>query len=393
MCSYVKIFFMKNIIYFDNAATSFPKPPSFFKAQKEFYKNIGGNPGRSGHRLSILAGERVEEARERMANLINAPDPMRIAFTYNASHALNQAILGIIEPGNRVLSSPLEHNSVARPLRNLESSKHIELDFLNCDKDTGELRLDELEEKLSAQQIKMVAVVHGSNVSGTVQPLEKIGKLTRKYGAYLLVDAAQTAGTYPIDVRKTNIDLLAFTGHKGLFGPMGTGGLYVNPEIRLKPVFMGGTGSNSEKDTQPDIMPDVLEVGTPNAGGFAILSETLKFIEDKGIEDIHRYEKELANKLIEGLSEIKSIRIVAPEAKERLAVISFTIENKSVDEAEYILDKEYGIMSRVGLHCSPWAHRTFGTFPEGTIRFSLSLFNTRREVISALDAVKNIATS
>lgn len=382
---------MQHIIYFDNAATTFPKPDSTLKAMELFYRKEGGNPGRSGHRLSIAAGERVEEARELVAQLFNAQDPFRIVFTYNASYALNMAIWGVLKPGDRVLTSPLEHNSVSRPLRLAEERLGIELEFIRTEPATGLIDLDDLEKKLK-KKTRLVAVVHGSNVCGTVQPLSDIAKLTRSYGALLLVDAAQTAGTYPIDLSSTPVDLLAFTGHKGMFGPMGTGGLYVRPGIDLDYVITGGTGSKSEHDTQPEFMPDRLEAGTPNAGGLAGLAAGVRFVLEKGVNNIHAYESQLAERLVEGLMSIDGVSVVAPEAPERLAVVSFTIDGLSVSEVGWRLDEEYAIMSRVGLHCSPWAHRTFGTFPEGTIRFSLSIFNTMDEVEQAIRAVEKIAS-
>lgn len=381
---------MDGIIYFDNAATSFPKPASVLEAMEVFYREQGGNPGRSGHRLSIAAGEKVEEARELVARLFNVPDPFRIAFTYNASYALNMAVWGVLQPEDRVLTTPLEHNSISRPLRLAEKRMGIKLEFIKTDPATGLVDLEDLRHKLK-KKTRLVCVVHGSNVSGTVQPLDEIARLTREQDSLLLVDAAQTAGTYPIDLSVTPVDLLAFTGHKGMFGPMGTGGLYVRPGIDLDFMFAGGTGSKSELDTQPDFMPDRLEAGTPNAGGLAGLAAGVSFVLEKGVDSIHQTETQLARTLIEGLESIDGVRVIAAGVEERLPVVSFTVKDMTVSDVGWKLDEEFGILCRVGLHCSPWAHTTFGTFPEGTVRFSLSIFNTMEEVHKAIEAVRKIA--
>lgn len=377
------------IFYFDNAATTFPKPEAFFKAFNEFYTTKGGNPGRSGHKLSIEAGEAVEEAREALSRLFNVFDPFRIIFTYNASYALNLAIRGVLKEGDRVITSPLEHNSVSRPLRLLEKDLGITIEFVKADPKTGIIDLEHLEELLK-KGAKLVTVNHGSNVSGTIQPLKEIVRISHEYDSIVLADAAQTAGTYPIDVEDLKIDLLAFTGHKGLFGPQGTGGLYVRPGLDIDVIFAGGTGSKSEEDTQPEFMPDRLEIGTPNAGGLASLAEGVKFVISKGVEEIHRSEEMLINYMIGRLSEIKEVSIVARECKERVPVVSFTVDGMSVSEVGRRLDEEYSICVRVGLHCAPWAHKTFGTFPEGTIRASLSIFNTKEEIDYFIDSLKNI---
>lgn len=393
---YDTIPFMKNIIYFDNAATTYPKPQEVLESQNNFYKEIGGNPGRSGHRLSIKAGEIIEDTRDEIASLINAEDPLQVAFTFNASHALNLAVWGVLKEGDRAITSTLEHNSVARPLRRAENILNIDLDFVRCDHTTGLIDLEDLETKLK-KRTKLVTICHGSNVSGTIQPLKEIGELARKHGALLLTDAAQTAGTFPIDVREMNVDMLAFTGHKGLYGPMGTGGIYVRPGIRLDPVLQGGTGSRSEYDIQPEFLPDLLETGTPNAGGLAGLAAGIRFVKQKGVEHIHNYEKELARQLIEGLKEIPGIRYIGIDPTngegERLGVVSFFSDRISVSELGSRLDEEFNILTRVGLHCAPWAHKTFGTFPEGCVRSSFSLFNTKEEVDEALRAIKSIAAS
>ncbi|PKM79315.1 MAG: cysteine desulfurase, partial [Firmicutes bacterium HGW-Firmicutes-13] len=255
------------VYYMDNAATSFPKPKEVLAAMEDYFNNIGGNPGRSGHRLSVKGGEVVYETRESLARLFNIEDSLRIVFTLNGTMAINMALWGLLNPGDHVITSSLEHNSVARPLRFLET-KGIEFTRISCAPPNYQLDLVELEQNVR-KNTKLIAILHGSNVVGTIFPLEEVGKIAEKHGLCFLVDAAQTAGAYPIDVRKAGIHLLAFTGHKGLFGPQGTGGLYVAPGFKLKSYLRGGTGSLSEEDRQPDFMPDALESGTPNALGLA----------------------------------------------------------------------------------------------------------------------------
>jgi len=382
---------INKVVYFDNAATSYPKPESFFDAFNSFYRHKGGNPGRSGHSLSIAAGEVLEEARELLARLLNISDPFRIIFTFNASYALNLAFRGLLKEGDFVLTSSIEHNSVARPLRTLQKAGLIDFEIVPVNVSTGIIELEALEAALKKRKIKLVAIVHGSNVVGTVQPIKEIARLVHQYGALLLLDAAQTAGTYPIDVQADEIDILAFTGHKGLFGPQGIGGLYVRPGIDLNIFFAGGTGSKSEEDIQPEFMPDRLEIGTPNAGGAASLAAGVMFVLEKGVENIHAYEKKLINKLIEGLESIPRVRIIARDTAERVPVVSFVVDGMSVSEVGYLLDSQYGICTRVGLHCAPWAHRSFGTFPEGTVRASLSIFNNDDEIEYFLEALGKIA--
>ncbi len=377
-------------IYFDNAATSHPKPRETIEAMAKFIEKVGANPGRSGHRLSLKAGRIVEEAREAVAELFNIEDPLRITFTHNATYALNMAILGLLEPGDRVVTTSLEHNSIARPLRYLES-KGVEVEIVKANPKTCEVDLSDLKKALK-KKTKMVALLHGSNVVGKILPLEEIGKITREKGVYLLVDTAQTAGCLPIDVYKMNIDLLAFTGHKALFGPMGTGGLYVRPGINIRSLIRGGTGSRSEEDTQPQFLPDALEAGTPNAVGLAGLTAGIKFIQKKGIEKIREKELRMFELLLQGLKEIPGVTIYgSPDPQTNLATLSFTVKGFDPSEVGDILDHKYKIMARVGLHCSPWAHQTIGTYPQGTVRFSLSYFNTKQEVEVAIEAVRRIA--
>lgn len=378
------------IVYFDNAATSFPKPPGVLEAMRQFTEEIGANPGRSGHRLSVQAGEILVDTRDYLAELFNIRDSLRIAFTKNASEALNVAIAGMIEPGDHVITTSMEHNSVARPLRHLANERIIDLTISPCDKKTGVLD-PETVRKAIKKNTKLIIMVHGSNVTGTIQPVAEIGAITRENDIILAVDAAQTAGSYPINVEVMKIDLLCFTGHKALFGPQGTGGIYVRPGLQLKPLMRGGTGSRSEEDVQPDFMPDLLECGTPNTVGIAGLGAGVKFILNETVEKIREHEVELTEKLLDGLRQMKEVAVYGPErAEERTPIASVNVQGLYCSEIAESLDETYGVMVRAGLQCAPWAHQTLGTHPDGVLRFSLGYFNTSEEVDYVLNALEKI---
>ena len=380
------------MIYFDNAATSYPKPKRVGQAMLYFLEKIGASPGRSGHRLSIEAGRILYRTRESLAELFNVDDPLRIIFTLNVTEALNLTLKGLLRAGDQVITSSMEHNSVMRPLRELEK-RGVEVKVVPC---SPQGDLDPVDIKRSIKKnTKLIVLNHGSNVIGSILPISAVGAIARDYGLLFLVDTAQTAGCYPLDVKKDNIDLLAFTGHKALFGPPGTGGLVVRERVdikKLNPLKVGGTGSRSESEEQPDFLPDIYESGTPNTVGLSGLNEGVRFILKEGVDKIRQHELELTQKLIEGLKEISGVVVYGEDQiKDRVAVISFNIKEQLSSEVGLRLDEEYNIMSRVGLHCAPAAHKTIGTFPTGTIRFSMSWFNTFEEVEQAILAVKNIA--
>ena len=383
---------MDRKIYFDNAATSWPKPKETLETIDYFSAHIGANPGRSGHSLSIDAGRTLMDAREALAELFGVDDMRRIIFTKNATEALNLMILGLIRPGDHVITSGMEHNSVMRPLRSMEESG-MELDVVPCS-GAGELDPDDVA-KAIRPSTRAIIVTHASNVTGTLMPLEEIGAIARNRGVFFCVDAAQTAGAVPIDIEKMSIDLLAFTGHKSLYGPQGTGGLYMAQglEKHIPPLMMGGTGSRSEFERQPDFLPDKYESGTPNAFGLAGLGAGVRFVLDTGIQAIRSKETALVERLLEGLTDIPGVKIFGcRDAHRQTPVISFTIDGVSPSEAALILNENFGIMCRPGLHCAPSAHRTIGTFPEGTIRFSMGYFNTETEIELAIDAVARTAS-
>ncbi len=381
------------MIYFDNAATSYPKPEEVLAAIIDFTNNIGGSPGRSGHRLSIEAARILYQCRENLAELFNVSDPLKIIFTLNATEAINLVLKGLLHRGDHVITSSMEHNAVMRPLHELEKNG-VQVQVIPCTFD-GIFNPEDIERTIK-KNTALIVLNHASNVTGSILPVQCAGKIAKKNNILFLVDAAQTAGSYPLDIEKNHIDLLAFTGHKGLFGPTGTGGLVIgeNVDIRkIAPLKTGGTGSRSESEIHPDFLPDLYESGTPNIAGIAGLNAGVRYILERGIEEIRQYEVSLTEKLIQGLKEISGVTVYGKNnSEEQAAVVSFNINDQSPSDIGLKLDEEYDIMCRVGLHCSPSAHRTIGTFPAGTVRFSMSIFNTAQEIEKALMAVRKIAS-
>jgi cysteine desulfurase family protein len=320
-------------------------------------------------------------------------DPLRIVFASNVTEAINLAVKGFLYPGDQVITSSMEHNSVMRPLRELEKNG-VQIKVVPCSAD-GSLNPEDIEKAIN-KNTSLIVINHASNVTGTLLPIRKIGQIARKYNILFLVDAAQTAGAYSIDMTKDNIDLLAFTGHKSLFGPTGTGGLVLGKDIDIRKITSlktGGTGSRSESENHPDFLPDLYESGTPNIAGIAGLNAGVSYILKKGVKDIHQYELHLCKKLIFGLKEIPGVTVYGKDdSEERASVVSFTIIGQSPSDIGLKLDEEYDIMCRVGLHCAPAAHKTIGTFPVGTVRFSVGLFNTVEDIEKAIIAVRKIAS-
>jgi cysteine desulfurase family protein len=382
----------KNIIYLDSAATSWPKPPCVVESMMHFMNEVGANPGRSAHHLSIESGRIVYDTREVIAELFGIADPLRIVFGLNVTESLNLALQGILLPGDHVITGSLEHNSMMRPLRALEQ-EGIELTIAPCSKE-GFLDPEDIEKSIKPNT-KLIALNHASNVVGTLLPIDEVGHIARKNGLFFLVDAAQTGGSYPIDMNLQDIDLLAFTGHKSLLGPMGTGGLVVGERVDtalMKPLKRGGTGSFSEHEEQPDFLPDIYESGTPNVVGLAGLNASVRWIMERGVNSIRTHEIHLTRKMIERLLEIPGITIHGSrDAQLQTPIISLEIKDISPSEAGMYLDEEYNILCRVGLHCSPAAHRTIGTFPAGTLRFSMGIFNTDEDIEITIEAIARIA--
>jgi cysteine desulfurase family protein len=379
-----------NLIYLDNAATSWPKPEDTIIAMNRYSESVGASPGRSGHRLSIEAGRVVFETRDALARLFCVEDPLRIVFTKNATEALNLAITGLLKPGDHAITSSMEHNSVMRPLRTLEE-KGMELSLIPCS-GHGDLDPGDIVSHIK-KNTRSVIVTHASNVTGTILPVAEIGRIAREHGLIFCVDAAQTAGAIPIDVNEMCIDLLAFTGHKSLFGPQGTGGLYIRSglENTIRPLTTGGTGSRSEFEQQPDFMPDKYESGTLNTIGLAGLGAGARYILTKGIDTIRVCEEELTGSFLRKARSLDGITLYGHRnASQRIAVVSFNLRDMSPSEVALALDEKFNIMSRPGLHCAPSAHKTIGTFPEGTNRFSFGYFNTVDHVQSAIEAIHQL---
>ena len=381
-------------IYFDNAATSWPKPPEGSSAMTRFLSEVGANPGRAAHRLAIESGRIVYAAREAIAQVVNAPDPLSVAFGANVTEALNTALVGYLRPGDHVVTSSMEHNAVMRPLRALER-QGVEVTVVPCSS-TGVLDPAKVREAVRSNTT-MIALNHASNVTGTILPVADIGRIARDRGLVLLVDAAQTAGVLPIDMQADHVDLLAFTGHKSLYGPTGTGGLVVGERVDLgllQPLKRGGTGSRSEMEEQPDFLPDMLESGTLNVVGLAGLEAGVRWILDQGIANVRAHEVNLTHQLLTGLRDTPGIGLYgAGDAESQTATVSFNIDGVAPSEAGLRLDDDHGVLCRVGLHCSPAAHRTIGTFPTGTVRFGLGLTNTPDEVDDALKAVRRLVST
>ncbi len=377
-------------IYLDNAATSFPKPESVYRAVDATLRQVGASSGRGSHQLALAAGRIVLGAREAVAGLFGISDSARIVFTANATEAVNFALFGLLRPGDRVVTSSMEHNAVARPLRVLQE-RGVTLVKVPADSrgfiDPAEVR------RACAEKTRMVVLGHCSNVTGTLQPIEEIGPWCRREGILFLVDAAQSAGFFPLDVEAMGIDLLAASGHKGLFGPPGTGFLYLRRGLQPTPLIYGGTGGNSHSDLPPEELPERLESGTVNTPGLAGLKAGIDFIEAEGLPAIRRREGELLRHLVTGLGEIPQVRLFGPgDSLLRGPVLSFVLEGQDPAETGFLLDHHHGICVRVGLHCAPDAHRTIGTFPRGTVRVSPGYFNTDEEIGHFLAAVAALAS-
>lgn len=379
------------MIYLDHAATSWPKPPEVLAAMQDYLERAGGNPGRSGHRLSIAAGRVVYDTREALAGFFGINDPLRVIFTLNATHALNIAIQGLLHAGDRVVTGGMEHNAVMRPLRGMEA-RGVQVVVAPAD-GAGMLSPAAFAEALPPGA-KLVILNHASNVCGSIAPVAEIAALAHQAGALVLVDAAQSAGVIPTELPALGADLLAFTGHKGLLGPPGTGGLVLADTFdpaQLQPLVRGGTGSRSEYEIQPDDLPDRYESGTPNGVGIAGLGAGLKWLLERG-GTVREHELALAARLREGLDAIPELQLFGPtDPRKATGVISFTLAGKRVSEIGYRLDEEFDIQCRVGLHCAPAAHRSLGTFPQGTVRLALGPMNTPDQIETALRAVARIA--
>ncbi len=386
------------MIYLNNAATTKQKPPEVVKAVSGFMNDLNVSPGRGADTESVAADKVLTDCRRALSTLFNAPDPNSIVFTLNCSDALNMAIKGVLKPGDHVIISSIEHNSIGRPLRYLEK-QGIEISIVPVSTQHWSLVTGQMNKYLK-KNTKLVAMLHASNVVGAILPIGDVGKFAKYNDLLFLVDAAQTAGIYDIDVQRDNIDLLAFAGHKGLMGPMGTGGLYIGNRVQgegcsraIIPLRHGGTGSQSESEEQPEMMPDKFETGTPNTPGIAGLLASTEFILKTGTVKIKNHLERLTTLFLEGVQGAGNrVQVYGPkDAKRQSSVISFNIDGMEPAVVGKILEEKYGIIVRTGLHCSPLCHKTIGTFPKGTVRASMGYYNTEDEIKKAVKAIAEIA--
>jgi cysteine desulfurase / selenocysteine lyase len=379
-------------IYLDNAATSYPKPSGVAEAVERALRQEGAAEGRSATRAALRVHEVVARCRERVARLLGVERPERIVFTFNATDSLNLALHGLLRPGDHIVTSTVEHNSVLRPLRNLRD-RGVEVTYVAADHE-GRINPDDVQRGLR-KNTRLVALLHASNVTGTLQPIDRVGEMARGVGAFFLVDAAQTAGHMPIDVSRSPIDLLAAAGHKGLLGPLGTGILYVGPgvEEHLDSVRQGGTGSSSEDDLQPARLPDKYECGNHNVPGLFGLEAAVGWIETRTVPELRRQERELTQQLLAALVGIKGLRVYGPPSPDdRVGVVSLTLDGFEPQELATILDGEFGIETRAGLHCAPGMHCCLGTFAGGgTVRLSVGPFTTATEIDTVATALRALA--
>ncbi len=379
------------MIYFDNGATSFPKPEQVYERTMEAMKDYGANPGRSGHRLALKTSRGIYKTRNSIAKLFNIDNPMNLIFTFNCTESLNLGIKGILKKGDHVITTSMEHNSVLRPINKLKD-RGEEATIVRAGIDGNIDPKNVL--KATRENTKLIVMTHVSNLTGTIMPIEEVGKIAQDHGIIFMVDGAQSAGVYDIDVERMKIDLLAFPGHKGLLGPQGTGGLYISEDLDLEGVFQGGTGSDSESLAQPNMRPDKYESGTLNGPGIIGLGAGLDYIQTRGIVNIRRHEEELTRYFIEECKKIEAIKLYGPlDIERQAAVVALNVGNLDSSEISYILDERYNIAVRGGLHCAPLAHETIGSLDQGAVRFSFGIFNSLEEVEKGIKALREIIKS
>lgn len=379
-------------IYCDNGSTSFPKAPRLGEVMGRHLDGSGYNINRGGYEGAYSLAEVVLDTRDRLCAMFHGPAGRNVIFTPGITASINMILKGLLAPGDHVVVSSMEHNAVMRPLVQMEE-QGITWTAAACDT-MGRLEPAELE-KVIRPETKMVLMLHGSNVCGTILPMKEVGELCKRRGILFVVDSAQTAGTYPIDMKEWGIDILAFAGHKGLMGPQGIGGFLVPTELakEMKPLIAGGTGSASDKLFMPEFLPDKFEAGTMNLPGIVGLNHALRFIESEGMETMRQKKAALTALFLEEVNNIKGIRVAGiPEGKGRTSVVSLDFQKLDNAEASFVLEQEHGIMTRCGLHCAPMAHQTLGTYPQGTVRFSFGYFNTEDEIRAVAGAVRKLAS-
>ncbi|MDR3076617.1 MAG: aminotransferase class V-fold PLP-dependent enzyme [Synergistaceae bacterium] len=376
-------------IYFDNGATSNPKPESVYSAVLDYMRGNGASPGRGNYALARDADDLVYRTRKALCKLLGAKRPSEIIFTSNATESINMALKGYLKRGDKVITTGYEHNAMWRPLKKLEEELDVKVELLPCSHE-GRTDTSPLPDMLRGASL--VAVAHGSNVAGCLSPLEEIVAAAHEAGVPVLADAAQTAGVYPINLSEIHIDMLAFTGHKGLMGPTGTGGLYLREGLELRTLKEGGTGGMSESPYPPNSPPDRYEAGTMNICGIAGLNAAVDFLLGVGVEQVRAHEIRLTETLINGLNTIPRAAYYGPRlASDRLGLVSFNLDGISANEVALKLDEDYGIMVRAGLHCAPQAHRVIGTERTGAVRASVGYFNTEEDVTCLIGALSQIA--
>jgi cysteine desulfurase family protein len=383
---------MSGDVYLDNAATSWPKPPAVLDAIRDFLEHAGGNVGRSGHHRSIASSRAVSLARERLAELLGIESPDELVFTKNATEGLNVAIYGLAEGVAQIVTTSLEHNSVMRPLRDLEQCRGCSIEVVQANGNTGEIDLDEWKARLRAASPTLAVATHASNVTGTLLPVEALAAAAREAGVPLVVDASQSAGHIPLSLPALGAAAVAMPGHKGLLGPSGTGLLYLAPGIEPEPLMRGGTGSQSELEVQPDFLPDRYESGTLNAMGIVGLGAAAEYLREVGIEKVQARLTELGQRFRDGLAGVEGVTLHAPaDPADSVGIASLNVEGVPCATVARLLDDEWGVMTRAGLHCSPAAHHSLGTAPEGTLRFSWGNDTSDRDIDVAVEAVRTIA--
>jgi len=380
------------IIYLDNAASTWPKPPTVKDMMAEAIEDYAANPGRGGHTLAMKASKTVFRTRVQLSRLFGIQNPNNLFFYLNATQALNQAIKGFLKPGDHVISSSVEHNSVRRPIEFMRKTSQVEATFIEP-RDDHHFYVEDFAKAIQPNT-RLLVVSHASNLTGVILPVAELGKLAKERGITFLVDASQSAGVLPIHVEEMHIDMLAFPGHKGLYGPQGTGGLYVHNDIDLVPLIHGGTGSQSEAIEQPTTRPDRYESGTVNTVGLAGLQAGVSFVIEKGVENIRQHEWDLVKQTIAQLQEIPGVQVYGPGIDtERVGVVAFNVGDVDASEVSFILDQQYGIATRSGYHCTPLGHQTAGTEQRGAVRASFGIFNSEKDVEALIHAVKEISSA
>ncbi len=382
---------MSDFIYLDNGATSFPKPQEVYSYMDSFYRRLGVNPGRSGYDICMEAGEVVEDTRKALTAFFNGTDPNRLCFSYNSTDALNLIIFGMLEKGDHAITTTIEHNSVLRPLYHLWKDNGVEVDHIPFNS-RGFVDPDDFKAKFKSNT-KLVIVNHASNVIGTIQPVGEIGKLCRVNGIPLAIDASQSVGKIPVDMEALNLDVIAFTGHKSLLGPTGIGGLYVREGITIRHTRAGGTGVRSAVRAHLDEYPFRLEYGTPNTLGISGLKAGLEWVKAKGLDVLYQHEMELTTMLRDGLQKLRGVTMYCQDdLTDHISILLFNVDGMDAQNTGTLLDVDYNIACRTGLHCAPLVHDHLGTTQiHGAVRFGIGPFNTEAHIRTAIDAVSEIA--